>query len=523
MEAFTHEEYVQAARMNGREPSVTEERRVREAEVREKRLAEVRAKLFSVADGGGETREYTHEAFAEVMKMQGKRIPVTPDTIAVQAERDRLARERLAQVKYKKKGDDTTLGRQWEEDHAAEEARAEKAKAANQPPDASEQAAPQCGVGQAQADCPTRNYLVTIGVDPGDGPMHRLVEGLEEKGTFVKRCRSVEEAKNACTSPVTGWRPGRLLCVLVAVAAADGDGPTSKFKALHAYSDARDFIEWVRKEANRAGCARPPVAVFSPAAAAAVATPDLAEAKRAVHQPPYAVCTASSQATLRYLDACHATLTSAEELAILSSLVASAGRARNMTHSVITPGKDYNLQLQSGNEVTRAEVSMHWKGVIDLDLSAILLNAKGGRVGMVYFASLPFGSSVFQHSGDVASAPHGEKESISVRLQAVPDTVACLYFVINSYSGQPFSEVEALDASVRIGDEAGGGELFTQFALAGKGGHRAVILCRVYRTAAAAWGITSVNVKHASADTARGLVPTAQKHYREFPPATWEC
>ncbi|KAJ9450440.1 hypothetical protein DIPPA_35568 [Diplonema papillatum] len=57
----------------------------------------------------------------------------------------------------------------------------------------------------------------------------------------------------------------------------------------------------------------------------------------------------------------------------------------------------------------------------------------------------------------------------------------------------------------------------------GQRGYRAVILCRVYRTAAAAWGITSVDVKHASADTARGLVPTAQKHYREFPPATWEC
>jgi len=102
--------------------------------------------------------------------------------------------------------------------------------------------------------------------------------------------------------------------------------------------------------------------------------------------------------------------------------------------------------VPGGQLPTKLCLGLAWdvtKGVnIDLDASAILLDASLRQVDLVYFGKLRSSDGSIQHGGDEREGDEkGDDEKIFLDLGAVHPAVAYIGFVINSYSGQELDDV----------------------------------------------------------------------------------
>lgn len=106
-----------------------------------------------------------------------------------------------------------------------------------------------------------------------------------------------------------------------------------------------------------------------------------------------------------------------------------------------------------GRHVRTLAVELWWVGSVDLDLSCLMFNKQMERCGIFFFGeqSGVAGDALF-HTGDMlnAPAPNGAKETMIVHLDRLPPDVWYLYFVMTAFSADNCELVEEM--LVRVAD-----------------------------------------------------------------------
>jgi tellurium resistance protein TerZ len=145
---------------------------------------------------------------------------------------------------------------------------------------------------------------------------------------------------------------------------------------------------------------------------------------------------------------------------------------------------------------------------IDLDASALLFDAGKRLVDQVWFQQLRSKDGSLQHTGDnLTGAGDGDDESIIVDLSAVPATVQMLVFVVNSFTGQNFSQIE--NAYCRLVDETNQTEI-ARYELTGSGTHNSQVMAKVVREGSG-WSMTAIGAV-ADGRTFTDLLPAVTPH-----------
>jgi tellurium resistance protein TerZ len=182
----------------------------------------------------------------------------------------------------------------------------------------------------------------------------------------------------------------------------------------------------------------------------------------------------------------------------------------------LSKGQKVSLSKRDGGSLTRVRMGLGWDAVkkkgffgggkaqtVDLDASALLLDASGTLVDQVWFRQLRSADGSVLHTGDNRTgAGDGDDESIQVDLSRVPASVTNVVFTVNSFTGQDFSSIA--NAFCRLIDETSETEI-ARYELTGSGSHNAQIMARVTRDGAG-WSMTALGVP-ASGRTFRDLMP----------------
>ncbi len=144
----------------------------------------------------------------------------------------------------------------------------------------------------------------------------------------------------------------------------------------------------------------------------------------------------------------------------------------------LVKGQKVSLKKEGGVALTQVWMGLGWDPVqtgkrgffgggsssIDLDAS-VLMFSQGTCVETVYFGNLRSKNQSIVHSGDnLTGEGDGDDEVISVDLTGIPPHVDRLAFIVTSYRGQTFAEVQ--NAYCRLIDQASNAEL-ARYTLAG--------------------------------------------------------
>lgn len=177
---------------------------------------------------------------------------------------------------------------------------------------------------------------------------------------------------------------------------------------------------------------------------------------------------------------------------------------------VLAKGQEISLGKEVGGPLSRVLMGLGWdakelKGFlgffgghqeIDLDASCILFDEAGKMIDAVWFRQLQSRDGSIRHSGDNRTGEgEGDDERILVDLPSVPEHVKTLVFVVNSFTGENFSQIE--NAFCRLVDAQTGREI-ARHDLSCQGAHNAQIIARLYRHEGE-WKM------HAIGENARGL------------------
>jgi len=115
---------------------------------------------------------------------------------------------------------------------------------------------------------------------------------------------------------------------------------------------------------------------------------------------------------------------------------------------------------------------------IDLDASCVLFDADKTPLEAVFFGQLNSSDGSIVHTGDNRTgAGDGDDEQIIVDLSRVPSNVKFIIFIVNSFTGQNFSEIE--NAFCRVVNAANNQEL-ARYNLSCTGNHTAMLMAKVY-------------------------------------------
>lgn len=138
------------------------------------------------------------------------------------------------------------------------------------------------------------------------------------------------------------------------------------------------------------------------------------------------------------------------------------------------------VDLPKTSAIKSINAGLGWdtaKGEVDLDVSAVLLDARGELVDTVYFQKLK--APGVQHSGDnLTGRGSGDDEVITVTLEAVQAHVQQIMFVINIYTrGKNFSQVS--NPYCRLSDMAG--DELCMYKLAEAGDEQGLLMSRLFR------------------------------------------
>ena len=187
----------------------------------------------------------------------------------------------------------------------------------------------------------------------------------------------------------------------------------------------------------------------------------------------------------------------------------------------LTKGQKISLEKRGGGGLSRVRMGLGWDAVkkrgffggaksqsIDLDASAMLYDARGQLVDAVWFRQLQSKDGSVQHTGDnLTGEGEGDDESIVVDLTRVSGTVEQIVFVVNSFTGQDFSQIE--NAFCRLVDTADESEV-ARYELSGSGRHNAQIMAKVARQGGG-WTMTAIGAT-ATGRTFSELVPAVGAH-----------
>jgi tellurium resistance protein TerZ len=186
----------------------------------------------------------------------------------------------------------------------------------------------------------------------------------------------------------------------------------------------------------------------------------------------------------------------------------------------LVKGQSVSLVKSGGGTLSRVRMGLGWdamkkKGMfgsksqsIDLDASCLAFNASGALVDQVWFQQLASKDGSIQHTGDnLTGKGDGDDESIIVDLTRLPTTITTLVFVVNSFTGQNFSQIE--NAYCRIVDTLTEAEL-ARYELTGSGTHNAQVMAKVTRDGAG-WTMTAIGAV-AQGRTFKDLLPAVSQH-----------
>jgi tellurium resistance protein TerZ len=188
----------------------------------------------------------------------------------------------------------------------------------------------------------------------------------------------------------------------------------------------------------------------------------------------------------------------------------------------LSKGQTISLEKRGGGTLTRVRMGLGWDAIkkkglfgklkdqsVDLDASALLFDANRQLVDQVWFQQLRSKDGSVQHTGDnLTGAGEGDDESVVVDLQSVPPTVTQIVFVVNSFTGQNFSQVE--NAFCRLVDTTANDTELARYELTGSGTHNAQVMAKVSR-AGGGWSMTAIGAI-ANGRTFRDLLPTVTQH-----------
>lgn len=186
----------------------------------------------------------------------------------------------------------------------------------------------------------------------------------------------------------------------------------------------------------------------------------------------------------------------------------------------LAKGQKVSLSKAGGGTLTRVRMGLGWDAVkkkgffgsrsqtIDLDASVLLFDASGGVVDQVWFQQLRSKDGSVQHTGDnLTGAGEGDDESIIVELGQLPPQVTTLVFVVNSFTGQNFSQIE--NAFCRLVDSTTETEM-ARYELTGSGSHNAQVMAKVTREGSG-WAMTAIGAI-ANGRTFRDMIPAIAAH-----------
>ncbi|MCK6526985.1 TerD family protein [Myxococcota bacterium] len=159
----------------------------------------------------------------------------------------------------------------------------------------------------------------------------------------------------------------------------------------------------------------------------------------------------------------------------------------------LTKGQKISLDKEAGTRLAKVVMGLGWDPIktkgflgfgakqleVDLDASCLMFDAAKTLVDAVWFRQLASKDGSIRHTGDNRTgAGDGDDEQIVVDLSAVPAGIQTLVFVVNSFTGQNFSQIE--NASCRILDQSSGREI-AKYDLSCQGSHNAQVMAKLYR------------------------------------------
>ncbi|RIJ70165.1 stress protein [Nakamurella silvestris] len=156
----------------------------------------------------------------------------------------------------------------------------------------------------------------------------------------------------------------------------------------------------------------------------------------------------------------------------------------------LAKGQRVTLKKDGGVSLTVIRMGLGWDPIkkrgmfgnrdiqIDLDASAILF-ADNQPVDIAFYNHLQTGDGSVQHQGDNRTgAGDGDDETIMVDLTRVPAHVTTIFFIVTSYEGQTFEQVD--NAFSRLVDHTTNTEL-ARYTLAGGMAFTGMVMAKVYR------------------------------------------
>jgi tellurium resistance protein TerZ len=188
----------------------------------------------------------------------------------------------------------------------------------------------------------------------------------------------------------------------------------------------------------------------------------------------------------------------------------------------LAKGQKVSLEKSGGGGLTQVTMGLGWdvarpKGFlkrmagprsIDLDASCLLFDTGRTLVDQVWYGQLRSQDGSIRHTGDnLTGAGEGDDESIDVDLPKVPANVQTLVFVVNSFTGQDFSQIE--NAFCRLVDRSTGEEV-ARYDLTDQGSHTAQVMAKVFREDGG-WAMEAIG-HNASGRTFHDLVPVVSPY-----------
>ncbi|ROQ40944.1 tellurium resistance protein TerZ [Frondihabitans sp. PhB188] len=190
----------------------------------------------------------------------------------------------------------------------------------------------------------------------------------------------------------------------------------------------------------------------------------------------------------------------------------------------LSKGQTLSLTKNDGGALSKVRMGLGWDSAapvkrglfgrgkaaeVDLDASAIFFDAQGQLLDKVWFKQLASKDGSAKHTGDnLTGAGDGDDEVILVDLSAVSPAVAQIVFVISSYSGQTFDQVE--NAFCRLVDDSTAGTPeVARYELTDAGTHTAMIMAKVSREGSG-WAFTAIGNRATGRSVLDLVDPAAQ-------------
>ncbi|MEA9558016.1 TerD family protein [Xanthomonas nasturtii] len=159
----------------------------------------------------------------------------------------------------------------------------------------------------------------------------------------------------------------------------------------------------------------------------------------------------------------------------------------------LSKGQRISLSKEGGAQLTKVVMGLGWdakktKGFlgfgqrdqsIDLDASCLMFNDANQLVDQIWFQQLDSRDGSVRHTGDNRTGDgDGDDEQIVVQLDKIPTGIKSLVFIVNSFTGQSFAEIE--NAFCRLVDANGNKEV-ARYNLSCQGNHTAQLMAKLYR------------------------------------------